>query len=142
MAMNTLSVTYATPVQKQELTAAAAAPTPQVVIPPSNTVHTLIMFDPDSAQPAYIHWMITDIPASGSVAEGNIIFNYTPPTPTPGTGIDIPGRGKGHRYYFALFNGSIPDDKIPQARGKFTIKAFQEEVGLQWTAWNGFWVIT
>jgi len=140
MAAN-LVVTYqAGPVQKQELTAAATQDTPTVVIPPSNSVQTLIMFDPDSAHPDYLHWLVTDIPVGGGVTDGNTVWSYTPPAPIAATGIDIQGR-KAHRYYFALFNGSIGEN-IPQVRGKFPTKDFQMETGLTWTTWNGFWVFT
>jgi phosphatidylethanolamine-binding protein (PEBP) family uncharacterized protein len=145
-AANTLNVTYSSPnplpVNKQELFVATTQSPPVVIIPPSSTMQTLIMFDVDSSQPDYIHWMVTDIPASGGVAEGNnTVWPYMGPAPTAGTGFDVPGRGKVHRYYFALFNGTIPKDKTPQIRGKFQTKAFQEQNGLEWTAWNGFWVI-
>jgi len=135
------SVIYASiQVKKKELTAAATQMAPTVVIPHSEEPQTLIMFDPDSAQPDYLHWLVTDIPVGGGIAEGRTVWPYMGPAPTAGTGTNILGR-KAHRYYFALFNGSIGQN-IPQFREKFPTKSFQIQAGLTWTAWNGFYVFT
>ncbi|XP_054821713.1 protein HEADING DATE 3A-like [Prosopis cineraria] len=80
----------------------------QVVSPPRievgggrdlRTCYTLVMVDPDSPSPSdpnlreYLHWLVTDIPASTGVTFGQEIVCYESPRPTVGI----------HRYVFVLF---------------------------------------
>ncbi|XP_057720048.1 protein FLOWERING LOCUS T-like [Arachis stenosperma] len=61
--------------------------------------YTLVMVDPDAPSPSnpncreYLHWLVTDIPATTGVNFGNVIVNYEKPLPTMGI----------HRFVFVLF---------------------------------------
>ncbi|PAA51076.1 hypothetical protein BOX15_Mlig010225g7, partial [Macrostomum lignano] len=53
-----------------------------------------------SAEREYAHWLVTDIPGSGRVAEGRVRLPYLQPIPPLGTGL--------HRYALVLFVQSAP----------------------------------
>ncbi|NP_001274897.1 flowering locus T protein [Solanum tuberosum] len=61
--------------------------------------YTLIMVDPDAPSPSnpdlreYLHWLVTDIPATTNTSFGNEVVCYENPTPTMGI----------HRYVLVLF---------------------------------------
>ncbi|XP_054804938.1 protein FLOWERING LOCUS T-like isoform X1 [Prosopis cineraria] len=66
------------------------------------TFFTLIMVDPDAPNPSnpsmreYLHWLVTDIPATTGPSFGREIVSYESPRPTVGI----------HRYVFVLFRQS------------------------------------
>ncbi|XP_028783235.1 protein FLOWERING LOCUS T-like [Neltuma alba] len=66
------------------------------------TFFTLIMVDPDAPSPSepnmreYLHWLVTDIPATTGPSFGREIVSYESPRPTMGI----------HRYVFVLFRQS------------------------------------
>nr|AFK38915.1 unknown [Lotus japonicus] len=61
--------------------------------------YTLIMVDPDAPSPSdpnlreYLHWLVTDIPATTGPAFGNVVVPYENPIPMMGI----------HRIIFVLF---------------------------------------
>uniref|UniRef100_A0A7N0VLN8 Flowering locus T n=1 Tax=Kalanchoe fedtschenkoi TaxID=63787 RepID=A0A7N0VLN8_KALFE len=63
------------------------------------TFYTLVMVDPDAPSPSdpnlreYLHWLVTDIPATTGASFGQEIVCYESPRPTAGI----------HRFVFVLF---------------------------------------
>ncbi|TKY64760.1 TWIN SISTER of FT [Spatholobus suberectus] len=63
------------------------------------TFYTLVMVDPDAPSPGnpiqreYLHWLVTNIPATTGVGYGQEIVSYESPRPTAGI----------HRIVFVLF---------------------------------------
>nr|AFI24611.1 flowering locus T protein [Ananas comosus] len=63
------------------------------------TFYTLIMVDPDAPSPSYpnlreyLHWLVTDIPATTEASFGQEIVSYKSPSPVLGI----------HRIVFVLF---------------------------------------
>ncbi|KAM3236551.1 Protein TWIN SISTER of FT [Capsicum annuum] len=61
--------------------------------------YTLIMVDPDAPSPSnsifreYLHWLVTDIPATTDTSFGNEVVCYEKPTPSMGI----------HRFVLVLF---------------------------------------
>lgn len=65
---------------------------PRVVFPKTDGYYTLIMWDPDTLNPSYLHWLAYNLQTSSDI-EQNTLISYTPPTPPSGV----------HRYFFGLF---------------------------------------
>ena len=59
-----------------------------------NTLYTIIMYDPDSINGTFIHWIIINIPVN-NINKGFELLPYKGPSPPNKTGI--------HRYIFDLF---------------------------------------
>ncbi|KAL5699715.1 Protein VERNALIZATION 3 [Ranunculus cassubicifolius] len=63
------------------------------------TFYTLVMVDPDAPNPSdahhreYLHWLVTDIPATTNATFGNEVVCYESPRPSVGI----------HRFVFVLF---------------------------------------
>ncbi|XP_057475323.1 protein HEADING DATE 3A-like [Actinidia eriantha] len=63
------------------------------------TFYTLVMVDPDAPSPSdpslreYLHWLVTDIPATTGVSFGQEVVCYENPQPSMGI----------HRFVFVLF---------------------------------------
>ncbi|GMJ02507.1 FLOWERING LOCUS T, REDUCED STEM BRANCHING 8 [Hibiscus trionum] len=63
------------------------------------TFYTLVMVDPDAPSPSdpnlreYLHWLVTDIPATTGAGFGQEVVCYESPRPTIGI----------HRFVFVLF---------------------------------------
>nr|QLM02205.1 flowering locus T 1 [Bocconia frutescens] len=61
--------------------------------------YTLVMVDPDAPSPSdpnlreYLHWLVTDIPATTGAGFGQEVVTYESPRPTVGI----------HRFVFVLF---------------------------------------
>eukprot|EP01018_Ginkgo_biloba_P019628 Gb_17506 [translate_table: standard] len=91
------------------------------------TFHTLVMTDPDAPSPSnptlreYLHWIVTDIPATTSTAFGRELVSYESPTPTIGI----------HRFVFVLFRqiGRQTVD-APESRVNFNTRLFAEHNSL------------
>ncbi|XP_073124975.1 protein VERNALIZATION 3-like [Henckelia pumila] len=64
------------------------------------TFYTLVMVDPDAPSPSdpnlreYLHWLVTDIPATTGTTFGREIVCYENPSPSMGI----------HRFIFVLFS--------------------------------------
>ncbi|KAF3653999.1 Protein HEADING DATE 3A, partial [Capsicum annuum] len=87
------------------------------------TLYTLIMVDPDAPSPSnpnlreYLHWLVTDIPATTGVTFGNAIICYESPRPSMGI----------HRMVFSLFR-QLGRETVyaPNWRQNFNTRQFAE----------------
>ncbi|KAF3520699.1 hypothetical protein DY000_02064127 [Brassica cretica] len=85
--------------------------------------YTLVMVDPDVPSPSnpylreYLHWLVTDIPATTGTAFGNELVYYENPCPTSGI----------HRVALILFR-QIGRQTVyaPQWRQRFNTREFSE----------------
>nr|AEU08961.1 flowering locus T [Litchi chinensis]AEU08963.1 flowering locus T [Litchi chinensis]AEU08965.1 flowering locus T [Litchi chinensis] len=87
------------------------------------TCYTLVMVDPDAPSPSepslreYLHWLVTDIPATTGATFGQEIVSYESPRPTVGI----------HRFVFVLFRQpSRQTMYAPGWRQNFNTKDFAE----------------
>ncbi|XP_028783236.1 protein HEADING DATE 3A-like [Neltuma alba] len=88
------------------------------------TFYTLIMVDPDAPSPSdpslreYLHWLVTDIPASLGPSYGHEVVSYENPRPSMGI----------HRYVLVLFRQSVGRQIIdaPGWRPNFSTRDFAE----------------
>ncbi|KAK8955991.1 Protein HEADING DATE 3A [Platanthera guangdongensis] len=85
--------------------------------------YTLIMVDPDAPTPSspclreYLHWMVTDIPATTGTSFGNEVVCYESPRPNLGI----------HRYIFVLFQQlGRKTVYAPRWRQNFNTRRFAE----------------
>nr|AZL87172.1 flowering locus T-like 1 [Petunia x hybrida] len=85
------------------------------------TFYTLVMVDPDAPTPSnphlkeYLHWLVTDIPATTGVSFGNEVVCYESPRPTMGI----------HRLAFVLFRQLRRETVCaPENRKNFNTKDF------------------
>ncbi|KAK7304306.1 hypothetical protein VNO77_45174 [Canavalia gladiata] len=83
--------------------------------------HTLIMVNPDAPSPSnpcmkeYLHWLVTNIPATTGATFGQEIVNYESPRPTSGI----------HRIVFVLFRQfGRQIVHAPSSRQNFNIRDF------------------
>ncbi|KAJ3693882.1 hypothetical protein LUZ60_009362 [Juncus effusus] len=92
-------------------------------------LYTLVMVDPDAPNPSnptlreYLHWLVTDIPATTDVSFGKEVICYESPEPRSGI----------HRMVFALFRQIGRETVIaPQVRSNFNTRHFarQHNLGL------------
>ncbi|KAL8544660.1 hypothetical protein ACS0TY_005045 [Phlomoides rotata] len=87
------------------------------------TFYTLAMVDPDAPSPSdpnlreYLHWLVTDIPASTGASFGQEIICYESPRPSIGI----------HRIVFVLFR-QLGQQTVyaPDWRQNFSTRAFAE----------------
>ena len=81
------------------------------------------MHDPDSSQPSWLHWLVTNIP-NGDITKGEEVVSYNGPTPPPGTGT--------HRYIFELYSQN--KERLPELsvkRSAFSPSEFVETYKLK-----------
>jgi phosphatidylethanolamine-binding protein (PEBP) family uncharacterized protein len=86
--------------------------------------YTLLMSDPDAPAKSWLHWLFINIPGElNDITQGQIVVPYSPPSPPSGT----------HRYIFTLYEqpGASLMVSAPAERGHFSVKAFEESLGLQ-----------
>ncbi|XP_051120058.1 protein HEADING DATE 3A-like [Andrographis paniculata] len=87
------------------------------------TFYTLVMVDPDAPSPSdpslreYLHWLVTDIPATTGASFGHEIMCYESPRPSMGI----------HRFIFVLFQ-QLGRQTVyaPAWRQNFNTKNFAE----------------
>eukprot|EP00253_Pinus_taeda_P007288 PITA_07288 len=113
-----------------ELTPSAIVCTPRVEVGGSDmqTFFTLIMTDPDAPNPSnpiqreYLHWIVTDIPATTEASFGRELVSYEVPNPVIGV----------HRYAFALFKQAARQTVLvpPASRLNFCTRDFADTNGL------------
>uniref|UniRef100_A0A803MBG8 Uncharacterized protein n=1 Tax=Chenopodium quinoa TaxID=63459 RepID=A0A803MBG8_CHEQI len=100
---------------------------PRVVIqgndPSASYFFTLVMVDPDAPSPGnptereYLHWLVTNIPANGSINLGQEVMAYESPRPSLGI----------HRYVFVLFyHSGLQTITAPGWRQNFFTREFAE----------------
>jgi phosphatidylethanolamine-binding protein (PEBP) family uncharacterized protein len=79
----------------QELPKPLTQTQPSVKFPTTGKLYTLVMWDPDVppiSQPAFVHWIITNLKSQNDI-QNNQVLEYKGPAPPSGI----------HRYYFGLF---------------------------------------
>uniref|UniRef100_M4DGT4 Flowering locus T n=2 Tax=Brassica campestris TaxID=3711 RepID=M4DGT4_BRACM len=89
--------------------------------------YTLVMVDPDVPSPSnpylreYLHWLVTDIPATTGTSFGNELVYYENPCPTSGI----------HRVALILFR-QLGRQTVyaPQWRQRFNTREFAENYNL------------
>lgn len=116
---------------EQHLVKADTIRSPKITLKPSstNTLKTLVMWDPDSLTPSWLHWLIINIPSSKQIANGTLRMPYNPPTPPFGT----------HRYYFGLYEHDVPLSNFGYLNHEsFNVNAFVKENKLKLVACCGF----
>lgn len=82
---------------------------------------TLIMHDPNSSQPSWLHWLVINIP-NGDIRKGSIIVPYNGPSPPPNTGI--------HNYKFELYKQISPIEVSSLERNHFSPSLFASKYKL------------
>ncbi|KAJ0231654.1 hypothetical protein HA466_0297720 [Hirschfeldia incana] len=90
-------------------------------------LYTLVMVDPDVPSPSnphlreYLHWLVTDIPATTGTAFGNELVHYENPCPTSGI----------HRVALILFRQlGRQTVHAPEWRQRFNTREFAENYNL------------
>ncbi|XP_027923765.1 protein FLOWERING LOCUS T-like [Vigna unguiculata] len=85
--------------------------------------YTLVLVDPDAPSPSnpnfreYLHWLVTDIPATTGASFGNEVVSYESPRPTMGI----------HRLVFVLFRQQYRQRVYaPGWRQNFNTREFAE----------------
>jgi len=98
---------------------------------------TLLMIDPDAPGPKaptarnWLHWMVTNIPAGGGPADGDVVVAYAGPSPPIGN----------HRYVFVLYEQSAHvAASAPAARGSFNAITFAASHALHAVGLNFYYV--
>lgn len=94
--------------------------TPQIILP-NIELSTLMMHDPDSSQPSWLHWLVVNIP-NGDISKGNTIVSYNGPSPPPNTGT--------HHYIFELYSQNLSILPRNIKRNSFVVKHFVEDYNL------------
>lgn len=112
-----------------ELKPSAVAISPRVAVGGQDlrTFYTLVMTDPDAPSPSdptlreYLHWIVTDIPATTAASFGRELVAYESPRPTIGI----------HRFVFVLFKQMGRQTVYPPvARQNFNTRSFADLNGL------------
>ena len=103
------------------------------VILPSIPLTTLIMHDPNSSQPSWLHWLVTNIP-NGHITKGSVIVPYNGPSPPKGTGT--------HNYKFELYKQTTQINISSLERNHFSPESFINENGLTFLKRKSFKVNT
>lgn len=114
-----LSVQYGTTtVNGQLLTMKETQHKPNIQFPvEKNNLYTILMIDPDSPQPDFIHWLIVNITPD----RYDTILSYFPPQPPSGT----------HHYYFYLCMQQSRIQVSRMERYGFQTREFMKQYGLQ-----------
>lgn len=108
------------PVRGQQLTREQTARAPHMRFPSDNNTYTLVMYDADAPNPAYVHWYIPNILRSRL----RPVLAYQPPNP-PSSDTHY------HVYTIDLYKQAHSMDAgVPMARTGFQIDAFVRQHGL------------
>ena len=79
-----------------------------------NTLHTVLMWDPDAPEASWIHFLVINTP-SANLSQGQTLLSYEPPTPPSGI----------HRYLVTVFQQPQKlEISAPEERGNFDVNAF------------------
>lgn len=123
MGGNQLIVKYQNiPIQGQKLNKKDTVSAPSVEFSKTGKLYTLIMWDPDvpsQSQPAFLHWLVTNIQSPNDI-QNNQVLEYKGPEPPSGI----------HRYYFGLFEQQRQIAPKQPERPNFDIKQFINENNL------------
>ena len=95
--------------------------TPVVTWEPKSRYYTLLCVDPDSSEPAWLHWLVVNCKGEDP-STGMTLTPWEPPTPPTGT----------HRYFFNLYSHEAPlAIDAPGSRSTFDTDRFVSENGLK-----------
>jgi len=82
--------------------------------PPSSGYYTFMCVDPDSSEPEWLHWLVTNCKGADP-STGTPVVPWNPPAPAVGT----------HRYYFKLYSHANPiSATAPKSRSAFNSGMF------------------
>jgi|688.fasta_scaffold1170546_1 phosphatidylethanolamine-binding protein (PEBP) family uncharacterized protein len=93
---------------------------PSIEFPVTNKKYSLVMWDPDSPNPSFLHWLVINLENQNQIREKEIL-NYFGPNPPSGT----------HHYYFGLFEQQNTIQIHPPDRTNFNINEFLAENNLK-----------
>jgi phosphatidylethanolamine-binding protein (PEBP) family uncharacterized protein len=83
--------------------------------------YTLLCVDPDSSEPAWLHWLVVNCRGEDP-STGTTLTPWEPPTPPSST----------HRYFFNLYKHSVAlAIDAPASRSAFDTEKFVSENGLK-----------
>ena len=98
-------------------------------IPDGTKSLALIVDDPDAPMGMWVHWVVFDIPVTGTIAEGSVPrkqgindfkkIGYGGPCPPP---------GRPHRYFFKIYALRSPLDLKPGATKEELLDAMEGHV--------------
>ena len=95
---------------------------PQVIIQQQDIhrLYSLVMIDPDTSAPYFLHWMLINIDLGESTFQE--IVSYYPPTPPKGT----------HRYiFYVLQQSGYIKMTAPKNRTRFSLQVWIHAHGLR-----------
>ena len=98
-------------------TVAATSIIPTIKLSPLK-LSTLIMYDPDSIVPSWIHYLVINIP-NGDISKGDVVLSYAGPAPPKDSGT--------HHYIFEQLEQSYPYTVAFSTRGGFNINSFRPQ---------------
>jgi phosphatidylethanolamine-binding protein (PEBP) family uncharacterized protein len=128
---NILKIRYGTnAVQNQRFRRESVDKLPEVILNIQNgKYYTLVLYDPDSPKPAYLHWLVTNI----STDDSNTVIPYEAPNPPT-------SHTHYHRYIFELLEqtGPICIDSIH--RENFSIDTLKQKFNLKPISSPGFYI--
>ena len=94
---------------------------PSFTLPSEPRLSTIIMYDPDSSVPSWLHYLVVNIP-NGDISKGDIVVPYAGPSPPSGR----------HRYIFEHLQQVSPySPTIDKSnRGGFDVITFKNQNNL------------
>ena len=101
-------------------TARNTSSVPKIMLYPMK-YSTLVMYDPDAVTPAWLHYLVINIP-NGDITKGDVIIPYAGPSPPPGTGT--------HHYIFEHLSQTSPFNISISERSGFDINEFKQQNNL------------
>lgn len=108
------------PVRGQQLMRAQTMRAPRITLPSDNNMYTIVMYDADAPNPAYVHWYIPNI-LHGKLRP---MLAYQAPNP-PSSDTHY------HVYTIDLYKQVHVVDAAPIARSGFAIDAFVQQHALK-----------
>jgi phosphatidylethanolamine-binding protein (PEBP) family uncharacterized protein len=109
------------PVRGQQLMRGQTVRAPRITLPLDNAAYTLLMYDADAPDPAYVHWYIPNI-VHGKLRP---VLTYQSPNPPPSD-------THYHVYTIDLYRQThAMDAAAPVARTGFAIDAFVNQHALK-----------
>ena len=96
-----------------------SAPNISFFAEPPDELYTVVLWDPDSPNPSYLHWLVINIPGE-KVDAGQVLVPYKPPTPPSGV----------HTYHVGLFVQKERLDFFAPGREDFDIDDFVAQYNL------------
>jgi phosphatidylethanolamine-binding protein (PEBP) family uncharacterized protein len=108
------------PVRGQQLSREQTVRAPRIILQSDNNMYTLVMYDADAPNPAYVHWYIPNI-LHGKLRPA---LAYQPPNPPPSD-------THYHVYAIDLYRQVHAVDVTPIARSRFNADVFVQQHALK-----------